>query len=161
MQVADNTVVTFHYRLWEKEGEILESSYDDGQPVAWLVGSHGMLSGLARALPGKQAGDSFEVCLEPADAYGPRQEHAEQRVPIKHIVGAKRLKPGMVVQVNTSNGLREVTVMKVGKFNVDVDTNHPFAGKTLHFALEIEAVREASAEEQAHGHAHGPGGHQH
>jgi len=66
-----------------------------------------------------------------------------------------------VVSVQTNQGVRQVTVVKVGKFNVDADTNHPLAGKTLTFDIEIMEVRAASAEEKAHGHAHGVGGHQH
>ncbi len=53
------------------------------------------------------------------------------------------------------------SVVKVGKFNVDVDTNHPLAGQDLRFEVTIESVRPATESELAHGHAHGPGGHQH
>ena len=58
-------------------------------------------------------------------------------------------------------GMRTATVLKVGKFSVDIDSNHPLAGKTLTFRIRIDSVREATADEQAHGHAHGEGGHQH
>ena len=51
--------------------------------------------------------------------------------------------------------------MKVGKFTVDIDANHPLAGKHLRFDVQIVDVREATMEEVAHRHAHGPGGHQH
>ena len=67
----------------------------------------------------------------------------------------------MVVAVNTEDGPKQVIVVKAGKFNVDVDTNHPLAGKTLTFEVEIQSVRKASEDEVSHGHAHGPGGHQH
>ena len=67
----------------------------------------------------------------------------------------------MVVGVQTGQGARQVTVLKVGKFNVDVDTNHPLAGRALTFAIEVLEVRTASEEEIAHGHAHGDGGHHH
>ena len=63
--------------------------------------------------------------------------------------------------VHTDQGERQVTIVKVGRFMADVDTNHPFAGKTLHFDVEILDVRAATAEELDHGHAHGVGGHQH
>ena len=67
----------------------------------------------------------------------------------------------MVVALNTKDGTRSARIIKVGKFNVDVDANHPYAGQTLVFELEVVEVREASQEEQAHGHAHGAGGHHH
>ena len=55
----------------------------------------------------------------------------------------------------------QVTVLKVGRFNVDVDGNHPLAGQELTIDVEITDIREAEEEEVKHGHAHGPGGHQH
>ena len=131
------------------------------EDMAYLHGKNAIIAGLEREMQGKQAGDEFEVTVNPEDAYGDRDENAKQRVPIKHLFQKKRLKPGMVVSVNTQDGPREVVIEKVGKFNVDVDTNHPLAGKTLHFKIKIEEVREATAEEIAHGHAHGPGGHHH
>ncbi|WP_369821112.1 peptidylprolyl isomerase, partial [Oleiphilus sp. HI0067] len=88
-----------------------------------------------------------------------------QRVLIKHLMGDKkqlaRLKPGMTVGINTEQGARQATVVKAGKFNVDVDTNHPLAGKDLTFDIEIISIREATKEEISHGHAHGVGGHHH
>ncbi|KZY84063.1 hypothetical protein A3740_00575 [Oleiphilus sp. HI0068] len=72
-----------------------------------------------------------------------------------------KLKPGMVVSINTEEGPRQVVVLKAGKFNVDVDTNHPLAGQVLSFDIEIQSVREATEDELAHGHAHGVGGHHH
>jgi len=84
-----------------------------------------------------------------------------QRVPLKHLRARGRLRPGMVAAVETEHGARQVTVVKVGKFNADVDTNHPLAGRTLSFDIEVLEVRAASEEEIAHGHAHGAGGHHH
>ncbi len=67
----------------------------------------------------------------------------------------------MVINVNTDNGQRQVVVQKVGKFVVDVDTNHPLAGKNLTFDIEIMDVRQATNDELSHKHAHGAGGHHH
>jgi len=63
--------------------------------------------------------------------------------------------------INQDGQRQAATIVKVGKFNLDIDTNHPMAGKDLTFDVKIENVRQASADELAHGHAHGPGGHQH
>ena len=80
-------------------------------------------------------------------------------MPIKHLVfKGKKPRPGQVVQLNTSDGLRPVTVTKAGIHSADIDANHPLAGRTLTFEIEVVDVRAASAEEQSHGHAHGPGG---
>ena len=164
MSITTNRVVSFHYRLQDEAGNELESS-DGSSPTLYLHGHKGIIPGLEKALEGKSAGDSLSVTLAPYEAYGPRREGSEQRVPIKHLqVDAKTkrtLKKGMAVPVQTEQGSRTMVVVKVGKFNVDLDTNHPLAGKTLTFAIDIVDVRDATEEEKAHGHAHGIGGHQH
>jgi FKBP-type peptidyl-prolyl cis-trans isomerase SlyD len=111
-------------------------------------------------MEGKEAGDSFGADVVAADAYGELREGLSQRVPKKHF-GNQRLAPGMQVVLNTNFGPRAVTIEKVGMSVVDVDLNHPMAGKNLHFAIEIADVREASPEELEHGHVHGEGGHHH
>ena len=160
MHVSKDKVVAFHYRLYEGD-EMLENSWAENQQVLYLHGHRNMLAALEEAMEGKKAGDTFDITLPPEKAYGPRKEAALERVPIKHLVSKNKPTPGAVVQVNTHHGPREVVVVKAGRFNVDVDTNHPLAGKTLKFEVEIGEVRDASAEELSHGHAHGAGGHQH
>ena len=160
MNVVKNSVVLFHYRLLDEQGELIESS-ENLDPMAALIGHRNMLPGLEEAFIGKTVGDNFTVTLPPERAYGLRKEGASQRVPIKHLLTKGKLKPGQQVVINTEHGRRNATVLKVGKFNVDLDTNHPLAGKALTFDVTILDVREATAEEKAHGHAHGVGGHHH
>lgn len=160
MQIATDTVVSFHYRLKEEGGEIFEDSHE-GSSVLYLHGHRSMLPGLEEALDGKSAGDCFDVTVSPAKGYGERKEGAVQRVPKKHLLTKGKLVPGMMVRLNTEQGPQEAIVLKVGLKNVDVDANHPLAGKTLIFAVEVVDVRQATAEEVSHGHAHGVGGHQH
>jgi len=164
MRVEKNKVVTFHYRVSEPDGAVLEDSHE-GQPAVYLHGHLGVLTGLEDAMAGKQAGDRFSVTLSPEKTYGARRSDAVQRVSIKHVMtrGNKKetLRPGKVVQVNTHQGPRDVTVIKAGLKTVDVDTNHPLAGKTLSFDVEVVDVRDATTDELAHGHAHGAGGHEH
>lgn len=160
MQIERDTVVYFHYTLSQVGGEQLEAS-DDTEPMTYLHGHNNILPALEKAMLGKQAGDALQVTLEPHEAYGERRDGAAQRVPIKHLHHQGRLRPGMTVRLNTDQGPRPVRVVKVGKFNVDVDTNHPLAGLSLSFAIRIVDVRAATPEELAHGHVHGPGGHAH
>ena len=111
---------------------------------------------LEDALAGHSVGDNIEVTLPPEHAYGVRTEGAPQRVPIKHLLTkSKRYRPGMVVKVNTANGAKDVVIIKVGKFNVDVDANHPLAGQTVTFNIDVADMREATTEEISHGHSHG------
>lgn len=164
MQIGADSVVSFHYRLSDVAGEMLESSYD-AEPTLYLHGHSNLLPALEDALAGKLVGDKLSISLEPDQAYGPRKEGATQRIPIKHLQNHAalkgKLKPGMRVAVNTEHGPWDAVVLKVGKFNVDIDSNHPLAGKALIFDVEIMEVRMATDDELAHGHAHGAGGHHH
>ncbi|WP_027671631.1 FKBP-type peptidyl-prolyl cis-trans isomerase [Rheinheimera baltica] len=163
MQISDNSVVQFHYTLTDvSNGTATELESSNGShPLLYLHGHEQMLPALEQALTGKAAGDKLDITLTPAQAYGERDENAIQSMQVKHLMGAKKWQPGMTAVVQTEQGQRQVTIVKVGMFKADVDTNHPLAGKTLQFAIEILSVREASAEEVAHGHAHGEGGHHH
>lgn len=168
MRVDTNRVVAFHYRLCEvrpdgNRSPWLEASFGR-QPLLYLHGHGNVVPGLEQAMAGKRAGDRIEITLLPEQAYGPRTSNELLRVPIKHLHRAperKNLVPGAIVSVKTNRGVKNALVIKVGKFNVDLDTNHPYAGRTLHYQIEVLGVRQASAEEVAHRHVHGPGGHQH
>ncbi len=160
MQIENGSVVAFHYTLSDAEGKTLESSRG-GHPTEYLHGSNNILPRLEEAFAGKQVGDQFEVSLSAADGYGERKADSVQRVAAKYLKHEGKLRPGQAVRLNTQDGTMMVTVVKVGKFSVDVDTNHPLSGLALTYAIEIDAVRQASAEERAHGHAHGVGGHNH
>lgn len=159
MKIEKDRVVSFHYTVSEQGQEPLESS-EGRDPLVILVGHGNIIPGLENAMEGREAGDKFEVDVAAADAYGERREGLSQRVPKKHF-GNQRLEPGMQVVLQTNFGPRAVTIEKVGMSVVDVDLNHPMAGKNLHFAIEIADVREASPEELEHGHVHGEGGHHH
>ena len=156
MKIEKDRVVRFHYTVAEPGQPALETSRE-GEPLALLYGHGGIIPGLEAAMAGREAGESSEVSVAPAEAYGERREGLTQRVPRKHFKNA-RLHPGMQVVLPTDAGPRAMTVLKVGMSVVDVDLNHPMAGKTLEFAVDVVDVREASAEELAHGHVHGEGG---
>ena len=159
MKIQNNCVVRFHYTVSEPGQPPVESSRER-EPLAILVGHGNIIPGLEAAMQDKEAGASFGVDVAAAEAYGERREGMGQRIPKKHF-GNTRLQPGMQVVLQTNFGPRAVTVEKVGHSVVDVDLNHPKAGKDLHFDVEIIEVREASAEEIEHGHVHGDGGVQH
>jgi FKBP-type peptidyl-prolyl cis-trans isomerase SlyD len=158
--IADDKVVSFHYTLRDAEGDLNESS-EGGSPVVYLHGRNAIVPGLERQMTGKKSGDKFTATVTPEQGYGLRNENALQRVPLKHLATRGPIVAGQMVVVNTSDGGRQARVRKVGHFNVDLDLNHPLAGKTLTFDIEIVDVRAATDEELAHGHAHGPGGHGH
>ena len=160
MIIDADKVVTFHYRLRDEQDALIESS-EGKSPVVYMHGHGNIVSGLEHEMSGKRGGDKFTATVPPEQAYGPRDDRAVQRVPLKHLATRGRLVPGQMVAVNTNQGARHARVMKVGHFNVDLDLNHPLAGKTLVFDIEIVDVRAATQEELEHGHAHGPDGHGH
>ncbi|HSG60164.1 MAG TPA: peptidylprolyl isomerase [Pseudomonadales bacterium] len=161
MKISKDKVVQLTYQLFDANDALLEAC-DEQDPQLYLHGHNNMMRSVELALEGKEAGAELSLPLAPVDAFGEREEGKLARVPIKHLIGApKRLQVGMVVNVNTEQGAMPSTVIKVGKFNVDVDTNHPLAGESVRFELKVLDVRDATAEEIAHGHAHGPGGHHH
>lgn len=160
MIAEKNMVVSFHYTLKNAEGEEMESSLEK-DPMSYLHGAGNIIPGLEKAMEGHAVGDTFSVTVEPEDAYGIRNEKNVQRVPLKRLKGIGKVSAGQILNLQTKQGPVQVTVLKVGRFHVDVDGNHPLAGTQLTFDVEITDIRESSEEEGKHGHAHGPGGHQH
>ena len=159
MKIEKDCVVRFHYTVGEVGQPATESS-QGAEPLAIMIGHGNIIPGLENALHGREAGETFAVDVPAAEAYGERRDGLTQRVPKKHF-GEQKLTPGMQVVLQTNFGPRAVTIEKVGMSVVDVDLNHPMAGKDLSFDIDIVEVREASEEELAHGHVHGEGGHQH
>lgn len=160
MKIEKDRVVRFHYTVSEAGQAPIESSKERGEPLAILIGHNNIIPGLEKALMDKEAGETISADVPFAEAYGERRDGLTQRVPKKHF-GTAKVIPGQQVVLQTNFGPRAVTVIKVGMSVVDVDLNHPMAGKDLHFDVEIVEVREASEEEIAHGHVHGDGGHHH
>jgi FKBP-type peptidyl-prolyl cis-trans isomerase SlyD len=160
MIVEKDKAVSFHYTLKNADGEQMETSREK-DPMTYLHGANNIIPGLEKAMEGHAVNDEFSVTVEPEQAYGIRNEKNVQRVPLKRLKGIGKISVGQVLNLKTNNGQVQVTVLKVGRFNVDVDGNHPLAGKQLTFDVEITDIRDASEEELEHRHVHGPGGHQH
>jgi FKBP-type peptidyl-prolyl cis-trans isomerase SlyD len=157
MQITQNAVVAIHYTLTDDSGNKLDSS--DGTPLAYLHGNGNLIPGLERELEGKSAGDKLSVKIVPADAYGEYDKSLIQRVPRRALKGIGNLQVGMQLHTQSPHGVRAVTVTQIAGDMVTIDGNHPLAGKSLNFEVEVAEVRAATEEELAHGHVHGPGGH--
>jgi len=160
MKIAHEKVVSIHYTLTNGEGTVLDSS-SGGHPLAYLHGFGNIIPGLENALEGKAAGDKLQVTVDPEQGYGARDERLVQAVPRSAFKGVDELAPGMQFQAQGPQGTRLVVVTQVADDVVTVDANHPLAGQTLHFDVEVSEVRDATSEELEHGHVHGPGGHHH
>lgn len=159
--ITDGQVVTLHYRLTLDDGSIADESFG-GEPLVYLHGAGNIVPGLERQLTGKHAGDKCDVAVPAAEGYGEYDPAADQTVPKSAFPKGAPLEPGTPFQTRGRNG-QPVTiwVRSVKAEEVVVSTNHPMAGQALNFAVEIVDVRPATAQERQHGHAHGPGGHDH
>ncbi|MCM5703328.1 peptidylprolyl isomerase [Larsenimonas salina] len=160
MEIAQNTVVAFHYTLKNDSGEVLDSS-EGREPLTYLHGAGNIVPGLEKEMAGKTEGEKFEVRVDSTEGYGEVQPALVQEVPRDAFQGVDNVEPGMQFQAQTEGGPLLVTVKDVQGDTVTVDGNHPLAGEALNFDVSIQEVREASAEEVEHGHVHGEDGHEH
>jgi len=160
MQIEANKAVSLNYTLRNGEGEILDESTPDA-PLTYLHGHQNIIPGLEAALAGKSLGDDIDVTIPPAEAYGEYDESLIQQVPRTLFQGVDQIEPGMQFQAEADQGMHVVTVKEVNDDSVTIDANHELAGETLSFSVSVTEVRDATQDELDHGHAHGPGGHDH
>ena len=161
MTIAQHKVVSIHYKVSDSESDEVIDSSENAEPMTYLHGAQNIIPGLEQALEGKAVGDELEVVVEAADAYGERSDDRIQQVPMEAFQGMEKVEPGMAVTAQTDQGQINLVITEVNGDMVTVDANHPLAGKSLKFEVSVEEVRDASEEEMAHGHVHGPGGHEH
>jgi len=160
MQIEDNRVATLNYILKDDEGNIIDSA-EDGS-FAYLHGAANIIPGLEHALLGKSAGDELSIAIEPDQGYGERNADMTQVVPRDMFDTDEEIKIGMQFHAESPDGQPlSVTVTDISDKEVTVDGNHPLAGVNLNFEVKILDIREATEEEQEHGHVHGAGGHDH
>ena len=161
MHIAEQSVVSIHYTLTNGAGETLDTS-DGREPLVYLHGAQNIIPGLENELTGKSVGDSFDVTIQPEEAYGTVNPELVQTVPHSAFEGVEKVEPGMQFQARGDDGETQViTVTEVADSGVTVDGNHPLAGQVLNFSVRVDEIREATEEEIEHGHVHGPGGHHH
>lgn len=161
MSLAQNKVVTFNYTLKDDNGNILDST-SGSSPFAFLSGNGQILPKLEEALNGMLLGTKRNVKIIAADAYGEYNETAIQNVNRSNFPEDADLQPGMQFVANSPDGNQmPFIISEVKEDDITIDFNHPLAGKNLEFDVELLDIRDATAEELAHGHVHGPGGHHH
>ncbi len=160
--IADGAVVGLYYTLKNEAGDVLDSNRSGGSPLVYLHGQGSIVPGLEKALLGKAKDDFIDIMLEPEDGYGQPNPELVQEVPRSAFPEDAQLEVGMRFSGHDGNGhTSAVQVSKIDGDTISVDANHPLAGIKLHFEVTVAGIREASEEEMKHGHAHGPGGHNH
>lgn len=157
--VSEGKVVVFHYTLTDDDGEVIESSKDGDQPLPYLHGAGRIVPGLEEAMDGRTAGDEFHVDIEPEQGYGQKRGPGPSTVDRSEFPEHVDLHEGMHFTAEGQGGQEiPLWITNIEGDDITVDQNHPLAGETLHFDVEIIDVREANDEEIAHGHAHGISG---
>lgn len=161
MLIADKTVVSLHYTLKNAAGEVIDSS-EGAEPLSYIHGASQIVPGLERELTGLKAGDSKDVVVRPEDGYGVPDPQGIFGVPRAAFPPEAKLEVGESFVGEDDEGQAvPVRVIEVRPDMIMVDANHPLAGETLYFHVDVREVREATVEELQHGHAHGAGGHHH
>jgi FKBP-type peptidyl-prolyl cis-trans isomerase SlyD len=159
--IKDGSVVSMTYRLTNTAGEELDSA-DKSAPFMYLHGHGQIVPGLERELSGLVVGASKKVVVSPLDGYGEFEPELQTVARRDQFPADQHLEVGMRFAADVGQEQPVVfMVMDIEGDKITLDGNHPLAGETLHFDVEILEVRDATAEELAHGHAHGPDGHHH
>lgn len=155
--VKKDRVISLSFVLKDEQGEILDRSEETG-PLEYLHGANDVIPGLEKALDGRKLGEKLKVVVPPADAYGEYEVSLVDEVSREQFPGIEDIQPGMQFQTRMDDGAPMVIhVTAVDDETVVVDGNHPLAGMTLVFEVEIKAIRKACDDEIAHGHVHPEG----
>ena len=160
LMIGQNSVVSMHYTLKNDDGEVMDSS-DGKEPLVYLHGANNLIPGLEAELTGKTTGAAFNASIPADQAYGEFSEELVQVINKSMFDGVEAIEPGMTFIAQGDGGAqRQVRVTEVNGDDVTIDANHPLAGLTLHFEVEVVDVREGTPQEIEHGHVHA-GGHDH
>ena len=159
MQIGSQKAVTINYTLKDDAGNVLDTS-EGSEPLTYLHGTGNLVPGLEAALEGKTVGDAIQTTLTPEQGYGERDENNVRNVPLRKLPEGK-VEIGMRYRIQTEEGHSAALVTAIRGDYATIDANHPLAGLTLHFDVQVLGVRDATAEELTHGHVHGAGGHHH
>ncbi len=161
MKITTNKVGTLHYTLKDDKGALIESSVGQ-EPLTYIHGIGNLIPGLESHLEGKQPGDKVSVVVKPGDAYGERDESMVEEVERSEFDDSEEIEVGKEFQYDDEDGnVFHVRIVSITDDKVTVDGNHPLAGQTLAFEVEVLDVRDATKDELEHGHVHGPHGHHH
>lgn len=160
MTVKRNAVVSIAYTLKDDDGEVLDTS-DGQEDLAYLHGHENIVPGLEEMLEGRGIGESISTSVAPAKGYGVRDEELVFKMP-RDRMPDEGVEVGEQFTAQDKEGNQQiVTVAEVDSHTVTLDGNHPLAGRTLHFDVTINAIRDATEIEIEHGHVHQPGHHHH
>ena len=148
----ENCVVGIEYEVKEAGAtDIVDSNKGSGQPLEFIMGKGQVIPGLEKGLTGMNEGESSDLMIPAADAYGDYNEEAIQTLPIDQFEGVE-LKDGLTLYGQSEDGqTTQVTVKSFTETDVNIDFNHPMAGKDLMFSVTIKSARAATEDEISSG----------
>ena len=159
--IAKNKVVSLNYCLKDTQGEELERA-DADKPMKYIHGGGTIVSGLENALDGLKVGDKKEVTVKPEEGYGEIVSELRMKVERNKLPAGQEITVGMELTGEHGDGKKYAFhIVEIKGDDIYMDGNHPWAGKTVHFSVEVMEIRDATTEELKHGHVHGEGGHHH
>jgi FKBP-type peptidyl-prolyl cis-trans isomerase SlyD len=150
MIITKDKAVTLNYTLSNDKGEMIESSKSSG-PLTYVHGA-GLIKGFEKALEGKSTKDAFSFTVKPEDGYGERRPELFFEVTSEQLQGVTKLEVGQPLRVRTNEGSMVAVVSSIGDGKVVLDANHPLAGMTLTFDVEVLEVRDATPDELFEAH---------
>ncbi|MBF0281561.1 MAG: peptidylprolyl isomerase [Zetaproteobacteria bacterium] len=156
MKICNHKVVSLQFAMKNDAGDVVDSS-EDGGALIYLHGEENIVQALENVLEGKSVGDSIQVTLEAADAYGEIDAELIEVVDAEMFEGVDNIEPGMEFESEEdeeSGEIQYVRIVEVNGNQVTVDGNHPLAGMRLHFDMTVESIRAATDDEIDHGHPH-------
>jgi len=156
-KIEANKAVEIHYTLTNDAGETVDTSRGEAA-LPYIHGNENLVPGLEKELEGKKVGYKIKTSIAPADGYGEVNPEMTQAVPRDVFQFDGEIEVGMRFEAEAEHGVELVTVIAVDKDTVTIDANHPLAGETLNFDVEVVSIRDATSEELEHGHVHGEGG---
>ncbi len=159
MSFKENQVVTINFTLKDEKGNVIEATSKE-QPFAFISGNRQILPELETKVSEMLIGSKKTIVLEPENAYGIYKDTSIQTVNRTDFPEGTKLEVGMGFIADTPDGQQmPFTIKNIEDENIMIDFNHPLAGRTLTFEVELMDMRDATTDELAHGHVHGPGHH--
>lgn len=142
--VAHGRKVTLHFALKLKEGDIVDSNFER-EPVSFVIGDGNMLPGFESALLGLRQGQSVEVTVPAAQAFGEGNPDNQQRFPRYHFPPDMALSENLMIEFTDASGYKQAgRVLSIGTRDVEIDFNHPLAGRDILFCARVYKVEEVA-----------------
>jgi FKBP-type peptidyl-prolyl cis-trans isomerase SlpA len=137
-KVENGNTVKVHYTGTFEDGQVFDSSLQRNEPITFTVGGKQVIPGFENAIVGMSVGENKKVTLLPEQAYGNIVNEMIQEVPKEFV--PETVTVGEMLTTQTEHGQLNVIVKEVNETSVILDGNHPMAGKTLVFDLEVVEI---------------------